>query len=392
MNNCSVAIVVPFYKTRLNELEMIAFNQLCYVLGDYPIYCVVPDSLDDLDCEHYGMVSVVKFSASFFSCVEAYSELCMSAEFYEAFLEYEYILIYQLDAFVFSNRLKEFCDKGFDYIGAPVPGWCWNNLGYHVGNGGFSLRNVSRCLEVTHNKPLIFNRFKEEYGDELAERFLIVEDCFFSYCGYKDDIDFRVPDLIDAFSFSIEFNINGIYEKIEDHLPFGCHRWHDNRFNVWWPIISRYGHRLCEDEINRRIIMSDKYDYMFLAYLVKKGKLTHDQLNRIRQAVGCSVRIWGYGRDGMEFRQIIEKVGLSVSNIYDKYRYNGIDVLYPASETLKKSCDPIIITSTKYEKEILDDIISEGFVEGISCYLWSSFAKRIIKSLELDKIGEIILG
>lgn len=44
----------------------------------------------------------------------------LSAEFYDRFAAYEYVLIYQLDAFVFADRLAEFCQMGYDYIGAPV--------------------------------------------------------------------------------------------------------------------------------------------------------------------------------------------------------------------------------------------------------------------------------
>jgi hypothetical protein len=36
----------------------------------------------------------------------------LSASFYERFLDTKYILIYQLDAFVFKDELQEWCDKG----------------------------------------------------------------------------------------------------------------------------------------------------------------------------------------------------------------------------------------------------------------------------------------
>ena len=39
---------------------------------------------------------------------------------YSRFEKYEYMLIYQLDAFVFSDRLMEFVEAGYDYIGAPL--------------------------------------------------------------------------------------------------------------------------------------------------------------------------------------------------------------------------------------------------------------------------------
>ena len=40
-------------------------------------------------------------------------------EFWEKFADYEYVLMYHLDALVFSDQLQEWCGKGLDYIGAP---------------------------------------------------------------------------------------------------------------------------------------------------------------------------------------------------------------------------------------------------------------------------------
>ncbi len=42
----------------------------------------------------------------------------MDNTFYKQFLNYEYILIYQLDAFVFKDELN-YCSQGIDYVGAP---------------------------------------------------------------------------------------------------------------------------------------------------------------------------------------------------------------------------------------------------------------------------------
>ena len=55
----------------------------------------------------------------YFISKESYSRLLVSKSFYEAFSEYEYILIYQPDCLVFSDQLLEWCKKGNDYIGAP---------------------------------------------------------------------------------------------------------------------------------------------------------------------------------------------------------------------------------------------------------------------------------
>src|SRR4029079_3572600 len=82
-----------------------------------------------------------------------YNRLMNIPYFYRHFLEYDYILIYQLDTFVFENNLEEWCNMNIDYVGAPWINSTWvNNLKkkiswidkfiYPVGNGGLSLRKV----------------------------------------------------------------------------------------------------------------------------------------------------------------------------------------------------------------------------------------------------------
>ena len=49
----------------------------------------------------------------------SYSDYVLSSEFYDTFKAYDYMLLYQLDAFVFEDRLMEFWELKYDYIGAP---------------------------------------------------------------------------------------------------------------------------------------------------------------------------------------------------------------------------------------------------------------------------------
>src|SRR5690606_35437868 len=80
--------------------------------------------------------------------------LVLSRRFFRSFITYEYILIYHLDALVFSDQLREWCAAGFDYIGAP---WLKSpddpTQGFsEVGNSGFSLRNVEAALRVIDSR------------------------------------------------------------------------------------------------------------------------------------------------------------------------------------------------------------------------------------------------
>ena len=94
------------------------------VLSDYPKVFQAPESLEF----DYGSLSagfsVERFPDECFTGVYAYSQLMLEKDFYKR------LLIHQLDAFVFSDELLEFCKMGYDYIRAPVLSLAC------IGNGG----------------------------------------------------------------------------------------------------------------------------------------------------------------------------------------------------------------------------------------------------------------
>ena len=116
------AVVIPIYKPRYADLdwyEKISLERCIKVLGHHPIIFIAPDDreFDYLPTEiDY---SIERFEQNYFSGRNGYNILMLNPNFYNRFRDYEYILICQLDAFVFSDRLEEFCRLGYDYIGAP---------------------------------------------------------------------------------------------------------------------------------------------------------------------------------------------------------------------------------------------------------------------------------
>jgi hypothetical protein len=44
----------------------------------------------------------------------------LSIDFYKRFRDYKFILIYQLDAYVFRDELEYWCEQDYDFIGAPL--------------------------------------------------------------------------------------------------------------------------------------------------------------------------------------------------------------------------------------------------------------------------------
>jgi hypothetical protein len=106
MSAPSVAITIPVYRDRLSELDEFSLARCIEVLGRYPIVFFGPESLGySVYLSRAGSASVVRFPDRCFRSIETYSELLLSNAYYKAFSNYEFILIYQLDAFVFQDGL-----------------------------------------------------------------------------------------------------------------------------------------------------------------------------------------------------------------------------------------------------------------------------------------------
>ena len=220
MQKEEIVIVVPIYKKQLSDLEKISLTQLQRVLGDYPRVFQAPESLEfDYGCLGEGF-SVERFPDEYFTGVYSYSHLMLEADFYRRFDKYKYMLIYQLDAFVFSDKLLEFCEMGYDYIGAPVYPLTphWHAIGTCVGNGGFSLRKIDsaiQMLEYSHSW-LQTDPFKDVLVDW--------EDLFWAYCGMKKNLSFQIPPKSIALKFSVQDNVKippslqNIYKELYSDL------------------------------------------------------------------------------------------------------------------------------------------------------------------------------
>jgi hypothetical protein len=264
-----VAIVVPLSTSpELTAEEKISLKQLRRYLSSYDKYMVAPKCLKI----HYPDFEIKRFSNRFFGSAQAHLKLLLSANFYKAFEEYEYILIYHLDALVFSDRLEYWCNQGYDFIGAP---WIKHkDAPYHkikayedkVGNGGFSLRRVDSFIKIFTSKkygvdPLeywqtiskdksafvrclnypkkmlkhlfFYNNVNREasriYGTS-EERFLVTRAQH-----YYPDFNIAPKDV--ALNFAFECIPRYCYELNNHTLPFGCHAWQRYDREFWEPFL-----------------------------------------------------------------------------------------------------------------------------------------------------------
>ena len=231
-----VAVVIPTYKEELSPLEQIALVQCRKILGRYPLIFFTPAGKifsyfkpDD---------GVAHFPSQYFQNVDTYNTLMLSPNFYETFKDFEYILIYQLDAFVFYDALEDFCSLGYDYIGAPWPIYSWSgarNPTPTVGNGGFSLRKVKSCLDLLKICVTLPNWYTFlKYN----------EDAFFASCGVKKNIDFNTAPFKIADTFSMEWTPARAVRRLGNALPFGCHNWSKFSADFYVELFAQLGYDL----------------------------------------------------------------------------------------------------------------------------------------------------
>ena len=246
-----VAVVIPIYKEKLDDLEKISLAQVRKVLKNYPIIFVAPEGKNFSYLEPGEML--VQFHPQFFQRGGTYSRLLLSPFFYEPFLVFDYILIYQLDAFVFYDALEDFCRLGWDYIGAPWPVSWGNVIGNklpRVGNGGFSLRKVKTCYKLvteTAGWQNWENMLVDNFKNNISNQYGVVsnsEDSFFAYYGAIGKFDFHSAPVEVASLFAMEHYPYRCLKRLGGGLPFGCHGWTKISANFYVELFAQQGYDL----------------------------------------------------------------------------------------------------------------------------------------------------
>lgn len=133
MEKKDIVVVIPIYKATLTQYEEMSLNQCVKVLANYSLVVIKPTSLDINELlSQYSLLKVENFPDDCFSNLRAYNKLVLSEDFYQRFVDYQYMLIFQLDAYVFRDELLDWAKRGYDYIGAP---WLPERLEGKMGNG-----------------------------------------------------------------------------------------------------------------------------------------------------------------------------------------------------------------------------------------------------------------
>jgi len=261
--------VIPVYKQEMTEEEKYSLRRCAEIFAHRDISFMCPEGLD---VAAYRRIvpgaSTVRFLAEYFGSKKDYSRLMLHRGLYAGFDAYDYILIYQLDAFVFEDQLDDWCAREYDYYGAPwfrysgaraQGDFAGDWIG--VGNGGFSLRRVSNCLKVLESNALEpVAPFLAEWQSEpnpkrklirtprLAGKLAGIGRGWQDFlkrrvaAGADEDLVwgnhvprffpwFRVAPIETAKRFAVETGLEHTQSLFEAEMPFGCHgAWFLNMF------------------------------------------------------------------------------------------------------------------------------------------------------------------
>jgi len=267
--------------------EVLSLRQCISILGAYDIVVVCPHDINVAEYKELSTaINFCRINPWWLSSSRHFNRLKISPLLYWKFRRYDYILFYELDAYVFKDELDRWCRAGYDYIGAPWFcgfGECSNDSAFlGVGNGGFSLRRTSAALRVLRSFSYIRRPPQSPWLDELypyeaaafqgidhidrtlgrhplvqkrllgnlmpaAIRNTVLgnntfyllndyighEDIFWGLIAPRNFSWFKVAPVDAARKFSFEYNPRRLFELNQNQLPFGCHAWNRIDPDFW---------------------------------------------------------------------------------------------------------------------------------------------------------------
>lgn len=261
--NC--VIVIPVYKEFPDFNEICSLKQCAKIFSNREIKLVCPDNLQVIAYEKiFNNVnfSIERFDDYNFESLGTYSKMLLTPEFYMRFSKYDFMLIYQPDAWVFRDELDYWCEQGYSYIGAPW--FVGDKLSKVAGNGGFSLRNIADMINLLSNKKSI-KYSPREFSESFLKHFdlrtifsvackyfmhFFRNDSFWSATVLNEDyaiakysnritseFSCAIPDVAMKFSFEVHPEI--LYKMNGCRLPFGCHAYLKYNPDFWEKFIGR---------------------------------------------------------------------------------------------------------------------------------------------------------
>lgn len=147
-----------------------------------------------------------------------YSKMLATRSIVYDYINTDMFLIFQTDSMIFKKN-KHFIELflEYDYVGAPwlKTNYIWTKNCDFIGNGGFSLRNTKKMLEIIDS--VNWYSFDDNHG------FKLMEDLFFA--SNHPNIIVKKPDYDNALLFSVD--------EVFSPETFACHKpWFHSHFEI----------------------------------------------------------------------------------------------------------------------------------------------------------------
>lgn len=242
------AVLIPVYRETPDAMERALLSHCLQVFSRRPCLIVHPQGMHLARYEELTRGTACRYVAlpsSHFTSPITYNEMLLEPSFYRTFMGYEYILMHQLDSWVFADRLDEFLSLNVDYIGCAPP------REQAKQDGGLSLRRTVACMEAckrAHTLDGISLLLRKRYmglGDlwAIIRRHLALpidkrrpyrsEDSFFTFAAAICVDGFRVATTEQAMRFGFCENPAWLYRQT-GALPMGCHAPYGNGHADFW--------------------------------------------------------------------------------------------------------------------------------------------------------------
>jgi len=140
-----------------------------------------------------------------------YNSILTSVDFWEPLCEFDRVLIFQHDSFILRDGIHEFLE--YDYVGSPwLSSAPWARTDRRGGNGGFSLRNPRKCLELIQVFP-----YTQSQGNE---------DVYYVHNLEKVGANIAPHKVCKKFAVETDFQLNTFgYHNIDNYLTQSqCHQ------------------------------------------------------------------------------------------------------------------------------------------------------------------------
>lgn len=254
-SNKTYCIVIPAYQEHLDTMSTIALQSLAERTNLYEhTYLVIPEGLNvDEYRKIFKNIKTKEFNKVYFTNIYTYTQLCISCNFYAMFAEYDYMLLYQLDCYLFRDEIQHFVNMGYDFIGAPIftEKSTWKTVKKNkpaIGNGGLSLRRIKKFIELTHPQGAF--RTSNRLSDKVLSSIIIEDKYFCDTIPRLYGVKLYRPTLDIALQFSWDQSVEYVDALLHNanlfKMPMGAHA--INKYPDYW---KQYIPEITDDVCNK---------------------------------------------------------------------------------------------------------------------------------------------